>query len=66
MSKKEIMVTLSQAVQCGENEFKQVRVSRGFAISRPIEDMLSWATAQGIKNATINDLIFSEYTGSSI
>jgi predicted XRE-type DNA-binding protein len=65
MNKTKIVVTLSHAVQIGENEFKQHRISRVFAVSRSIGDMLSWAEAEGIKNPQISDLMLSEYTGES-
>ena len=63
---KKIVVTISDAVQIGENAWKQVYTSRIFSISRPVKDMLTWAENEGFKNPKISDLQLSEYTGESI
>ena len=65
MDNKKIVVTLSQPVQIGVDEWKQVRTSRVFSVSRPIADMLRWAKSEGVVNPTISDLALSEYTGES-
>jgi len=66
MDDRKIVVTISQAVQIGMEEWKQHYVSRVFAVSRPIKDMLTWAENEGFKNPQISDLTLSEYTGESI
>ena len=66
MSDEKIVVTISAPVQIGMDEWKQVRTSRIFSITRPVKDMLSWAEAEGFQNPKISDLLFSEYTGDSI
>jgi hypothetical protein len=63
---RKVVATISDAVQVGEDAWKQVYTSRVFATSRPIDDILSWAKAQGFKSPTISDIQFSEYTGESI
>lgn len=65
MEKRNIVVTLSQAVQIGHDEWKQHRVSRVFSTRRSIHDLLSWAENEGITNPQISDLHLSEYTGES-
>jgi len=65
MNDSKIVVTLSAAVQIGEEAWKQVYTSRVFPVRRPIKDMLTWAEAEGIKNPKISDLQLSEYAGES-
>ena len=64
MSKK-ITVTIVDCVQVGIDEFKDKRYSRVYCTSMSIDAMLNWAESEGLKNPTINDLEFSDYTGSS-
>lgn len=64
-NEKMIVATVSVCVQIGQDDFKQERTSRCFAISRSIKDVLTWAEASGIKNPTMADIVFSEYTGQS-
>ena len=61
-----IVATLSESVQVGENDFRQVRTSRVFSCNRSINEIISWARSQGIGCATINDVELSEYTGESL
>jgi len=66
MIDREIVVTLSQAIQIGPDEWKQHKISRIFSSTRSLRDMLSWAEAEGLINPQISDLQFSEFTGKSI
>ena len=66
MEGKKIVVTLSQAVQIGIDEWKQHKVSRVFSVNRSFRDLLEWAEAEGIKNPQASDLQISEYTGESV
>ena len=65
MERGRIVVTLSQAVQIGMDEWKQHKVSRVFSVDRPFRDLLAWAKAEGIENPQVSDLQISEYTGES-
>ncbi|SEN68117.1 hypothetical protein [Nitrosomonas marina] len=65
MSESSIVATISFCEQIGENDFIQRRHSRVFEITRSVKDILQWAEVMGIKNPGINDIQFSEYTGSS-
>jgi len=62
----EVTVVIEHCVQIGVDSFKQVRYSRNFSVDHSLKEILSWAKAMGIENATINDLNFADYTGSSI
>jgi len=66
MKTKEIVVTVSCLQPSEDDQNKWVTKSRIFSINRPIADMLSWARNEGCPDPKINDLILSEYTGSSI
>jgi hypothetical protein len=58
--KEKIVVTVSQPVQIGMDEWKQKRTSKTFSIDDSIADMLIWAQNLGFKNPEISDLQFSE------
>lgn len=60
-----ITVTIQFCVQVGENSFKDARFSRNFSKDMPIKTMLEWAGNMGVKNPSISDLVFSDFTGSS-
>jgi len=60
-----ITVTITDCVQVGIDSFKDKRYSRVYCTSMSIDTILNWAKSVGIKNPTINDLEFSDYTGSS-
>lgn len=62
---KQITVTVVKRVQITETSFHDERFSRVFSIDRSIETILNWAENMGISQPTINDLEFSDYTGSS-
>lgn len=59
-------VTLNQATQIGPSEWTVYRTSRVFDSSLPLDRILTWAKAEGIRNATVNDLQFSDFTGESL
>ena len=40
MEDRKIVVTLSQAVQIGMDEWKQEKVGRVFSVERPLRDLL--------------------------
>jgi len=62
-----IVVTVSDCVQVGIDEFRDKRVSRVFEENRSIADILSWARATlGREAVGICDVVFSEYTGTSL
>ncbi len=56
-----IVVTITRCVQIGENEFKDVSISKVFNCDLPLTEMMSWARAYLHENITINDLKFSEH-----
>jgi len=62
-----IIVTVTDCVQVGLNEFRDKSVSRAFEENRTISDILSWARATlGRDNVEFTDLKFSEFTGTSL
>lgn len=65
MNNRKIVVTLSQSVRIGQDEWKQHRISRVFSTHRSISDILTFAENAGVKNPQISDLTLSEYTGES-
>lgn len=62
----EVTVVIERCAQIDADSFKQVRYSRNFSVDCSLKEILSWAKAMGIKDASINDLQFADYTGSSI
>lgn len=62
-----IIVTVTDCVQVGLNEFRDKSVSRAFEENRTISDILSWARVTlGRDNVEFTDLKFSEFTGTSL
>ena len=60
-----IMAMVSGYVQVGENKFHQHNYSRLFSDSCSIASVFKWATAMLGRDASINDIEFSFYTGES-
>ena len=58
---KKITVVTEKCVQIGPVQFRMKRCSKNYDISTPVSDMLAWAESLGIKDATINDLIYCDY-----
>jgi len=63
---EQVAVVIEEYVQIWMEEYRMKRFSRNFAVTRSIKDMITWANSIGIKNATVNDLVFYDYTGSSV
>lgn len=62
---KMITATIRDCVQIGPDDFIMKGYSRNFSTDRPISDVINWAQNMGIKNATINEITFFDYTGDS-
>jgi hypothetical protein len=59
-------VRITATVQIATASGQVVYFSRNFDDSRPISNIISWAENMGVKNPTINDIIFSDFTGESV
>ena len=60
LDKTKIVVSINKPIQIGENEWKQLRIGKMFTAGQTITDMLAWASTEGIKKPTINDLLLLE------
>lgn len=61
MSKvQRFVATYSQAVQVGEYEFRQVRVSKVFNYTDSISEVMDWLEFIGVKEPTLNSVDISE------
>jgi hypothetical protein len=60
-----IVATVTGIVQVGEDRFNQHNYSRVFSVECSIASVISWASAELGRQASINDVEFSFYTGES-
>lgn len=65
MSGETITATVEICVQVGIDDYRLKRYSRNFDASITLADIISWAKSMGVENPGINDVIFSDFTGSS-
>ena len=62
-----IVATVSNCVQVGMDNFRDVNTSRVFDENRTIKDILQWASTETGKPVTCIGMIqFSDYTGESL
>lgn len=68
MSDLKIMATVTYSVQISIDHYGVKRISRGFAVNRPIKDVLKWANLYLPQNEQndISRIEFGQYTGDSI
>ena len=57
---KKVTVVIEKCVQISPEGFRIKRCSRNYDISSPVSEMLAWAESLGVKDATINDLLFCD------
>lgn len=61
-----IVATVQDMIQTTDDSFSNHRISRIFCTTRPLRDIIKWASTTLGKDVGINDIQFSEYTGESI
>ena len=62
-----IVATVSNCVQVGMDNFRDINTSRVFDENRTVRDILQWASTETGKPVTSIGMIqFSDYTGESI
>lgn len=57
---KKFAATYSEAVQIGEYEFKQVRVTKVFSYDNSVLDVIKWLESLNVRGASLNSVTLSE------
>lgn len=57
---KKFAATYSEAVQIGEHEFKQVRVTKVFSYDNSVLDVIKWLESINVRGASLSSVTISE------